>query len=481
MNIRPVILSGGSGTRMWPVSRAKFPKQFAELYGDISLFARTLQLIADRKRFEAPIIVANQDHKFLILDMLARLKINDATILLEPVGRNTGAAAIVAAIAEREKVIHLVMPSDHVINDAQNFLARVDEAKAAAAEGQFVLFGMKPDRPETGFGYILPDTSDAKSPVKHVARFLEKPAEDRARELIKEGALWNSGIFVYAPDTLSAEAEQLAPQTLELCTKALRDSTNDLGCVMLAAEPYMRLANEPIDRLIMEKTKKASVIACDFKWSDVGSWQTLWLMSEKDANNTTAIGPVVSIDAQSSYLRSYGPELAVLGVDNLAVVATKDAVLVAPLSRAQELRELVGEVSKNNNTLGIEHPRVSRPWGSYEGIANGARFQVKQIVVLPGRSLSLQKHHHRAEHWVVVAGTAKIECDGVEKLLYPNESHFIPIGAIHRLSNPGLVDLHLIEVQSGDYVGEDDIVRYADNYGRTDKTNTVTPIIKSKK
>ena len=467
MTIRPVILSGGSGTRMWPVSRSRFPKQFADLYGEISLFARTLALVEDRSVFGAPIIVANKDHKFLILDVLSKLNIKDATILLEPVGRNTAAAAIVAALVDRDvkaETYHLVMPSDHVITKPDEFHRLVEVAKTA--KDRFVLFGIKPDRPETGFGYIMPGEATGKSPILSINKFLEKPTEDVAQNLIKQGALWNSGIFFYAPNTLIKEAAVLASKSLELCERALKESTVDLGCTMLASEPYALIENQPFDKQIMEKTSKGNVIISDFGWSDVGTWSALWQVEDKDENQTVKHGAIVAKDVHSSYLRTYGPALAVLGVDNLTVVATKDAVLIMPLDRSQNVREIVAGLDEVDATLALEHPRVMRPWGAYEGVAEGARFQVKQITVLPGRSLSLQKHFHRAEHWIVVAGTAKVECDNVEKLLFPNQSIFIPQGAVHRLSNPGQVVLELIEVQSGEYLGEDDIVRFSDNYGR---------------
>ncbi len=351
-----------------------------------------------------------------------------------------------------------------MITKPHEFLRLVREAEAAVSAGRFVLFGITPSRPETGFGYIVPETTT--STVNPIARFVEKPPEDSARDLISKGAQWNSGIFFYTPQTLCDEATKLAPRSLELCKQALRDSSIDLGCTILSAAPYAQIGNDPFDRLIMEKTLKGSVVPGDFGWSDVGSWHTLWQTDAQNGDGNVTKGPVIVKNVQSSYLRSYGPTLAVMGLDNVAVVATKDAVLVTPLSRAQEIRDLVAMMDASDSTLGVEHPRVMRPWGFYETIAAGSRFQVKQITVLPGRSLSRQMHHHRAEHWVVVTGTAKVECDGKEQLLHPNESVFIPLGSVHRLSNPGMVDLNLIEVQSGDYVGEDDIVRFADNYGR---------------
>ena len=285
--------------------------------------------------------------------------------------------------------------------------------------------------------------------------------------MIGEGALWNSGIFFYKPETLLDEVKIQALEMLSLCDLAVKEITHDLGCSILAKTHYAKIDSQPFDRVIMEKTKKGTVIAGRFGWSDVGSWKTLWQISDKDSTNTYTEGTVVTRDVTGSYLKTSGPTLAVMGVEGLTVIATKDSVLIMPLDRAQDVRELVADVDKVNHSLAVDHPKVLRPWGSYEGIAKGDRFQVKHMIILPGRSISLQKHHHRAEHWIVVAGTAKVECDGETKLVSPNQSTFIPLGAVHRLSNPGVVDLVLIEVQSGDYLGEDDIVRFADNYGRS--------------
>ena len=470
MKIRPVILSGGAGTRLWPVSRQRQPKQFVPLLGEECLFSVTLRSVSDRAVFGAPMIVGNVEHKFLILDVLERLNIKDAIIVLEPMGRNTAAAAIIAALADEEAdedLLHLVMPSDHVITDQAAFRQAVLRAAESARTGTFVLFGIKPSYPETGYGYIMAGSPTVVPTVLRLDAFKEKPDEARARDLIHQGALWNSGIFLYAPKTLCAEAETLAPVYLEPCRAALKLGHMDLRCLILDSESYRTVPSEPFDRVIMEHTTHGAVVPCDMGWSDVGSWQALWQMAEKDDRHNMMSGPVVTHEVSRSYIRSDGPTVAVLGLDDVMVVATKDAVLVAPRARSQDVKSLVSAVEKTDHpTSAIEHPQVLRPWGSYEGIAAGSHFQVKHIVVRPGRSLSLQMHHHRAEHWIVVAGTAKVECGEMEKLIFPNQSIFIPQGTPHRLTNPGKIDLHLIEVQSGDYVGEDDIVRFEDVYGR---------------
>lgn len=467
--IRPVILSGGSGTRLWPVSRLQFPKQFVHLMGDETLFEATLSRVSDNTRYAAPIIVCNKEHKFFVLDALGHADVAEATVLLEPMGRNTAAAAIVAALMDEKAdspTLHLVMPSDHVVKDRAAFNAAVQAATKAALAGKIVLFGITPDRPETGYGHIIPGQNLSGTEVSSIALFREKPNQEGAIALMQQGALWNSGMFLYSPAALLKEAQALAPTHLDLCRKALENARANGQCTELAADAYSAVPSSPFDTLIMESTKEGAVLPCSMGWSDVGSWQALWEISEKTSDNNTVVGPVVVKDVKSSYVRSEGPVVAVMGVEDCTVVATKDAVIVAPTSRSQDVKSLLASVEQSHAHLAVSHVKVPRPWGTYEGIAEGKNFLVKHIVVYPGRSLSLQMHHHRAEHWIVVAGTALAECNGVEKLVYPNESIFIPQGAKHRLSNPGKTDLQLIEVQSGDYLSEDDIVRFDDIYGR---------------
>ena len=468
MKIRPVILSGGSGTRLWPVSRAKAPKQFVPLIGDENLFAATVRSIADKGIFATPMIVGNNEHKFLIHDALDEAKISGATVLLEPLGRNTAPAIIAAALAEKESdVLHLARPSDHVIKDSKAWSAALSQAVPAAASGSIVLFGIKPDYAETGYGYIKPGAAKSFDNVLEIAAFKEKPDAATAAALIKEGALWNSGIFLYSPRVLIEEAKKLAPEMVKQIQDALDKAQSDARGITLDEKAYATIKPEPFDRVIMERTKAGAVVPCAMGWNDVGSWQALWQAAAKNREGNATSGAGVTLDTANSYIRSEGPAIAVMGMTDVAVIATKDAVLITPLSRTQDVKALVLAVEQSAPDLAQNHPRARRPWGAYETVASGSHFQVKHITVLPGRSLSLQMHHHRAEHWIVVAGTAQTECDGVEKLVFPNESVYIPKGAVHRLTNPGMVELHLIEVQSGDYLGEDDIVRFADNYGRT--------------
>lgn len=467
MTIRPVILSGGFGTRLWPASRARFPKQFAPILGQESLFCGTLRKVSDRSRFAPPLIISSVEHKFLVLQALEQMGITDATILLEPVGRNTGAAAIVCALAETASdALHLVLPSDHIITDEAAFARAIAAAEGTAKAGNFALFGMTPDHPETGFGYIVPDGPTPFDGVLKIQSFTEKPCSSRAESLIAQGALWNSGIFFYAPQTLVQEAEKLAPAHLALCRKALADGQTIWGCTHLDEAAYKALASEPFDKLIMEKTDRGTVIPCAMGWSDVGSWQAIGDLSPKDTNGNAVTGEAELLDCRDCLVKSMGPTVALIGLRDVTVVATKDAILVAPTPRSQEVKDIVARLQSKGSEIINENTTVLRPWGSYEGLGAGARYQVKHIVVAPGKALSLQKHHHRSEHWVVVAGTALVEVDGAERTVYPNESVYIPIGAKHRLTNPGKLDLHLIEVQSGDYLGEDDIVRFSDVYGR---------------
>jgi len=473
--ICPVILSGGSGTRLWPISRRQYPKQFAPLLEGNPLFNATLLRVADRTRYTAPIIVGNIDHKFFILEALDQLKITDAAVLLEPMGRNTAAAAIASALYGIEKksdALHLVMPSDHLIADEPAFHAAIDAASSQAEAGKLVLFGITPGYPETGYGYIMPGKSIGGSAVRKIDQFFEKPHLANARSLLEKGALWNSGMFLYAPETLCREAEALSQEHYEKCRASLFQAQHDTygRCILLGTEAYKGMQNHAFDTLIMEKTGHGAVLPCSMGWNDIGSWQALWQLAPKDKDDNVLSGPVIAKDLKSSYIRSEGPAIAILGMEDCMVVATKDAVMVAPTSRSQEIKELLAVVENSHSQIAHTHTCVPRPWGTYENISVGKNFRVKHIVVRPGRSLSLQMHHHRAEHWVVVVGTAKVECDGIEKLVFPNQSIFIPQGALHRLTNPGKVDLELIEVQSGEYLEEDDIVRFDDMYGRAQTT-----------
>ena len=475
VKIRPVILSGGSGTRLWPISRRQHPKQFASLMGKESLFAATIMRVADRNQYEAPIVVGNSEHKFFILEALDALGITDATVLLEPLGRNTAAAAIVAAlydIEQKSDALHLVMPSDHLVADTDAFHRAIATAATQATQGKLVLFGITPDYPETGYGYIMPGKAMGSGPVQKIDRFHEKPDVVKAKGLLEKGALWNSGMFLYSPALLCTEADKLAQEHYEKCRAALFQAQRDSygRCIILGEDAYSRMESHPFDTLIMEQTDNGTVLPCTMGWNDIGSWQALWKIADKDKAGNVLSGAVVIKDVKDSYIRSEGPAVAVLGMEDCMVIATKDAVMVAPCSRSQEIKDLLAVVESSHTEIANAHTCIPRPWGTYENITQGKNFKVKHIVVKPGRSLSLQMHHHRAEHWIVVLGTARVECDGMEKLIFPNQSIFIPQGAQHRLTNPGKVNLELIEVQSGEYLEEDDIVRFDDMYGRVQTT-----------
>lgn len=463
MKIRPIILSGGSGTRLWPVSRRNLPKQFVPLLNEESLFLATLRSVSDRAFFEAPIIVGSLAHKFLIHDTLDQLGIEDALVILEPMGRNTAAAVLVAVAADYEdnpERLHLVRPSDHVIGDEVSFKQAVMTAKTAAASGSIVLFGLKPQYAETGYGYIVPKQSAYSIALNPIASFKEKPTLEEADALIKQGALWNSGIFFFRVKTMATEAAALAPDLWFQCQRAYKGATRTAFGLQLRGEDYQNLQSEPIDRAVMEKTNKGSVIACAMNWSDVGSWQSLWKISQKDKSGNAVNGPAHLENAQNCYVRSDGPAVALLGAKDMAVIATKDVILVAPLSHAQDIKELVAVVEGQAPWMNQDPPVAQRAWGTFENLAKSDRFQVRHVTLKPGQAQSLQMHNHRSEHWVVVSGMALVECDDVKKEVNCHQSIYIPKGSKHRLSNPGSSELHIIEVQSGDSLDDEDIQRF---------------------
>jgi mannose-1-phosphate guanylyltransferase/mannose-1-phosphate guanylyltransferase/mannose-6-phosphate isomerase len=469
--IHPVILSGGAGTRLWPMSREAYPKQLLALASEQSLLQDTVARVTGA-RFAAPLIVCNVEHRFAIAEQLRQSGTEPSAIVLEPMGRNTAPAVAVAALmlaAENPAALMLVLPSDHVIRDVTAFHAAVDTAAKAAAGGRLVMFGIAPTAPETGYGYVERGAAlEGADGAFAVKGFVEKPDALRARQFVAGGKhAWNSGMFLFPASLYLAELERLDPDTLRLSRAALEGATDDLDFTRLAPEPFARIVGRSIDYAVMEHTDKAAVVPASLGWSDVGSWSSLWDIAERDANGNAMLGDVIAVDAVDSYLRSEGRLLAAVGVRGLVVVATEDAVLVLPKERAQDVR-LIADVLRQQGRpeLGL-HPRVYRPWGFYQGIHEGERFQVKRITVSVGQSLSLQMHHHRAEHWIVVNGTAKVTRGEDTFLLHENESTYIPPSTKHRLENPGKVPLNLIEVQSGTYLGEDDIVRFEDRYNRT--------------
>lgn len=466
--LTPLILSGGSGTRLWPLSREHYPKQFLPLNGEGSLFQDTLARLDALPQAGAPLVVCNQAHGFMVAQQLQEQGREAAAILLEPVGRNTAPAVAIGAL----KALHtdpaailLVMPADHVIRDLERFAAAVAEGQRAAAEGALVTFGIVPTRPETGYGYIKSD--GAQNAVQLVERFVEKPDLATAEEYVRSGDYyWNSGIFMFRADRYLEVLEEYEPAMVDACRRALAAAKQDLDFIRLDEAAFAQSPDNSIDYAVMERTRDAVVVPMDVGWSDLGSWAALQEVSEPGPEGNVLIGDVLTEDTRDCYVRAENRLVATVGLKSTVVVETADAVLVADRERVQDVKAIVQRLQAQGREESANHRRVYRPWGSYEGIAQAERFQVKRIVVNPGQQLSLQMHHHRAEHWIVVRGTAKVECGDKTFLLSEDQSTYIPLGTTHRLSNPGVIPLELIEVQTGAYLGEDDIVRFEDTYGR---------------
>ncbi len=464
--LQPVLLSGGSGTRLWPLSREAYPKQFLPLASDDTMLQATwkrVAAIADA----APIVVAGEDHRFLVAEQLRQIGAPTPAIMLEPLGRNTApaiAAAALQALAGGDDPLLLVLPSDHVVRDGEAFRAAVRQAMPAAEAGALVTFGIVPDAPETGFGYIQAEAGDG---VRKVLRFVEKPDAATAQRYLDEGGYyWNSGMFLLRASRYLDELQRFRPDIVAAVRAAFDAAARDGDFIRLDKAAFAACPSDSIDYAVMEKTDTASVLPVDIGWNDVGSWSALWEVSEQDADGNAHHGDVVSIDSRNSY--AYARRLvALVGVDDLVVVETDDAVLVARKDRVQQVKDVVARLKAQQRPQAVLHREVHRPWGSYDSVDMGERFQVKRIKVKPGARLSLQSHERRAEHWVVVSGVARVTRDNDVFELFANQSAYIPIGAKHRLENPGSEMLELIEVQSGDYLGEDDIVRYEDVYGRS--------------
>ena len=470
--IHPVVLSGGSGTRLWPMSRTLYPKQLLRLLGDDSLLQQTLRRVADRDRFAPPLLVANEEHRFIIAEQLREIGAPARALLLEPVGRNTAPAACVAALVLAESdpdALMLLLPSDHMIADEAAFAAATSRAAAAARGGALVTFGITPERPETGYGYIRRGPAlDAVEGVFRVAEFVEKPGLDVAQSFVASGEhFWNGGIFLFPAALYLDELARVRPDIVAACSRALDEASRDADFIRLGKEAFHACPADSIDYALMEHTARAAVVPVGMGWSDVGSWDALWELSDKDAAGNAISGNVVAENTRNCYLRSDAGLVAATGIEDLVVVATADALMLAPRNRTQEVRGLVARLVAEGRDEAEALPTVHRPWGTYRALHNGHRVQVKHITVKPGGKLSLQMHHHRAEHWIVVQGTARIRRGDEEIMLTEDQSTYIPLGTLHRLENPGKIPLHLIEVQSGSYLGEDDIVRFEDSYGRS--------------
>jgi mannose-1-phosphate guanylyltransferase / mannose-6-phosphate isomerase len=486
MKIQPVILSGGAGTRLWPLSREQYPKQLLSFQGNHTLLQQTARRLSDLSstigQVAEPIIVCNEQHRFMVAEQMHSIGCSPAAILLEPVGRNTAPALTVAALASlknTDDAILLVMPADHVITNISAFHEAVQEAINHAKQGLLVTFGILPTKAETGFGYIQKGNQIEKSQATHIKAFVEKPDEETARSYVDSGEyLWNSGMFVMRASVWLEQLERLNPEMLGACKDAFQGATEDLDFCRLDRESFEKCPGDSIDYAVMEKldglkepagSPLAAVIPLDAGWSDLGSWSAIWEAGEGSEHGNVTKGDVLTHQCHNSLIHAEYRLVAGVGLDDLLVVETADAVLVAHKDQAQNVKKIVEQLKAGERAERLIHRQVFRPWGSYEGVDAGDRFQVKRIIVKPGASLSLQSHHHRAEHWIVVKGTAKVTCGEETFLLSENQSTYIPIGEKHRLENPGTIPLEIIEVQSGGYLGEDDIVRYEDIYGRNNE------------
>jgi len=470
--ITPVVLSGGSGTRLWPLSRELYPKQLLPLVGSNTMLQDTLLRLEGVPGLRPPILVCNVEHRFLAAEQLTAAKRDPAAIILEPLGRNTAPAVAVAALsaaqsAERsEDPILLVLPADHVIRDRAAFHAAIAIGAHAAAAGNLVTFGIVPTGPETGYGYIRSGTAEATG-VRAVREFVEKPDRAAAERYLASGEyLWNSGMFMFRTSRYLDALRVHAPDILECCRRAWLDARRDLSFIRLHEATFTACRSDSIDYAVMEKTDAAVVVPLDAGWSDVGNWATLSAARDADGSDNVLVGDVIAEDSHNCYVYSSGRLVATVGLRDHVVVETDDAVLVAPKARVQDVKKLVDRLKADGRGETSLHRKVYRPWGAYDSIQNGERFQVKHITVKPGAKLSLQMHHHRAEHWIVVRGTAEVTRGDEVFLLTENQSTYIPLGTRHRRANPGTLPLELIEVQSGSYLGEDDIVRFDDTYGR---------------
>lgn len=465
----PVILSGGSGTRLWPLSRGHYPKQFLPLVAEKTMLQETICRLHGIEGLADPMAVCNEEHRFMVAEQMREINVKPATIILEPIGRNTAPAVALAALsAVSEDDILLILPADHVIVDTMAFQSAVNIARKLAEQNFLVTFGIIPTQPETGYGYIKSRNQTGEAyPVEH---FAEKPDFNTAEEYIKSGDyFWNSGMFAFRAGTYLQELAKFNPDILTICSNALATAQKDADFLRINAVEFAYCPSVSIDYAVMEKTERAMVVPLDAGWNDVGSWSALWEVSAKDGSGNSVRGDVIMVDATDSYIHSENKLIAVLGIHDLIVVETDDAVMIAAKNRVQDVKLLVNKLKHDNRPEADIHRKIYRPWGHYDAVDNGERHKTKRIVVKPGAKLSLQMHHHRAEHWIIVKGTALVTKGEEQILLTENQSTFIPLGVMHRLENPGVIPLEMVEVQSGSYLGEDDIVRFSDNYGRAEQ------------
>ena len=476
ISIQPVVMAGGSGTRLWPLSRAGFPKQFLSLGADDSLFQlaveRLIGLGSADIAVEAPLIVGNAEHRFLALEQLREKGVEPAAVILEPIGRNTAPALTLAALAACEggaDPVLVVSPADQTVTDHAAFTAALQKAVRGAAGGAIVILGITPTSPETAYGYIRSTTGEG---LQKVAQFVEKPdAATAARYLAEGGYTWNSGMFVLRASVWLKALEQFRPDILAATQAAWSGRTPDERFIRPTREAFLAVPSESVDYAVMERCPGSAfdirMVPLDAGWNDLGAWDAVWQVADKDAAGNSGVGDVMFEDSRNTLVHSSGRLVTALGLDNVVIVETADAVLVADRERSQDVKKLVSRLDKDKRTEHSLHRKVHRPWGWYDSVDAGPRFQVKRIMVNPGATLSLQMHHHRAEHWIVVQGTAEVTCGDRKTILTENQSTYIPLGETHRLANPGKLPLEIIEVQSGSYLGEDDIVRFEDTYGRT--------------
>ena len=480
--VLPVVMAGGSGTRLWPLSRALYPKQFLALSGKDTLFQQAVRrlkgLANDTIELAGPCIVGNEEHRFLTLDQLREMKVTPSAVLLEPTGRNTAPALTLAALYARDELheaedpILVVTPADQTVTDAPSFTAALRQAIDAAADGSIVILGIQPDRPDTGFGYIRTRADGAVQPV---AAFVEKPDLETAKRYLTEGCYyWNSGMFVLRASTWLKALAHFRPDIAEATEAAWQAKSTDNGFIRPGKAEFATIPSESVDYAVMEKCPAepkagftVKMVPLDAGWSDLGAWEAVWQVSDKDEDGNAAQGDAVIKSSRNTLVHATSRLVSAVGLDNVVIVETPDAVLVADRNRSQEVKKIVNELEQRERSECTLHRMVHRPWGWYDSIDCGSRFQVKRIMVKPGASLSLQMHHHRAEHWIVVSGTAEVTCGQKKMLISENQSTYIPLGETHRLANPGTIPLEIIEVQSGSYLGEDDIVRFEDTYGRT--------------